>query len=135
MASVNSTEDTKYFTRKEVSKHTDSNDLWFIINNKVYDVTKFTSHPGGQEILLEQGGKDSTEAFEDIGHSSDARELLETFKIGDLVKEDIIDEDQKRIGELPDAYDSSSGSWRSWLIPIALGVLATLVYRYFLKAH
>lgn len=137
MASGNLTEDAKLYTRKEVSKHTESNDLWFIINNKVYDVTNFLSHPGGSEILLEQGGKDCTEAFEDIGHSSDARELMETYKIGELVPEDKIDEGQKRMGDLPDAYDSSScsGSWRSWLIPVALGVLATLVYRYFLKAH
>lgn len=43
-------------------------------------------HPGGEEVLLEQGGQDCTEAFEDIGHSSDARELMEIFKIGELVE-------------------------------------------------
>lgn len=43
-------------------------------------------HPGGKEVLLEQGGQDCTEAFEDIGHSSDARELMEVFKIGELVE-------------------------------------------------
>ncbi|EFN82916.1 Cytochrome b5 [Harpegnathos saltator] len=31
--------------------------------------------------------------------------------------------------------DNNSSSWRSWLIPIALGVLATLVYRYFISTH
>lgn len=29
-------------------------------------------------------GKDATESFEDIGHSDEARELLEQFYIGDL---------------------------------------------------
>lgn len=29
-------------------------------------------------------GKDATEVFEDIGHSDEARELLEKFYIGDL---------------------------------------------------
>ncbi|XP_068968759.1 cytochrome b5-like isoform X1 [Bombus flavifrons] len=138
MASENSTVDTaytKFYTREEVAKHNDSKDLWFIIHNKVYNVTQFISHPGGEEVLLEQGGQDCTEAFEDIGHSSDARELMEIFKIGELVEE----ERTKGSNDVTDVSDvdnsSCSGSWRSWLIPIALGVLATLVYRYFIKAH
>lgn len=43
-------------------------------------------HPGGEEVLLEQSGCDATEAFEDIGHSSDARELMEPLKIGEIVE-------------------------------------------------
>lgn len=30
-------------------------------------------HPGGEEVLIEQAGREATEAFEDVGHSSDAR--------------------------------------------------------------
>lgn len=41
-------------------------------------------HPGGEEVLLEQAGKDGTEAFEDIGHSSDAREMMKKYKVGEL---------------------------------------------------
>ena len=38
------------------------------IKFQVYDVTDFLSdHPGGEEILLESAGADSTEAFEDVG--------------------------------------------------------------------
>lgn len=29
-------------------------------------------------------GKDATEAFEDVGHSSDARQLMAEYKIGEL---------------------------------------------------
>ena len=39
-------------------------------------------HPGGEEILIENAGLDSTENFEDVGHSSDAREMLEEYYIG-----------------------------------------------------
>ena len=39
-------------------------------------------HPGGEEILIENAGVDSTENFEDVGHSSDAREMLEEYYIG-----------------------------------------------------
>jgi cytochrome b involved in lipid metabolism len=35
---------------------------------------------------LEQAGKDGTEAFEDVGHSTDARELMKKYKIGELVE-------------------------------------------------
>lgn len=43
-------------------------------------------HPGGEEVLLEQAGKDATEQFEDVGHSSDAREMMNKYKIGELAE-------------------------------------------------
>lgn len=43
-------------------------------------------HPGGEEVLLEQAGKEATEAFEDVGHSSDARDLMKKYKIGELIE-------------------------------------------------
>lgn len=43
-------------------------------------------HPGGEEVLLEQAGKEATEAFEDVGHSTDAREMMKKFKVGELVE-------------------------------------------------
>ena len=56
---------------------------------KVYDVTPFLDeHPGGEEILLENAGIDSSENFEDVGHSSDAREMLEEYYIGELHEDD-----------------------------------------------
>jgi hypothetical protein len=41
-------------------------------------------HPGGEEVLLDVGGQDSTEAFEDVGHSDEAREILEGLLVGNL---------------------------------------------------
>ena len=35
-------------------------------------------------MLLEQGGGFSTESFEDVGHSTDARELMKKYLIGEL---------------------------------------------------
>lgn len=46
----------------------------------------FSQHPGGEEVLLEQAGKDATEEFEDVGHSSDAREIMQKYKIGELIE-------------------------------------------------
>jgi hypothetical protein len=39
---------------------------------------------GGEEVLLDVGGQDATEAFEDVGHSDEAREILDGLLIGDL---------------------------------------------------
>ncbi|XP_034247486.1 cytochrome b5 isoform X1 [Thrips palmi] len=94
-------------------------------------VVKEGGHPGGEEVLLEQAGKDATEPFEDVGHSSDARELMAKYKIGELVESE-----RKKIKE-PVAKDWSTdnntedtSSWKSWLIPVTLGILATIVYRF-----
>ncbi|KAJ9056648.1 Cytochrome b5, variant 2 [Entomophthora muscae] len=74
---------SKIFSFDEVSSHKTSDSLWMIIEGSVYDITKFISdHPGGEEVLLELGGLDGTEAFEDIGHSDGAREMLKEYLIG-----------------------------------------------------
>lgn len=35
-------------------------------------------------MLLDVGGQDATEAFEDVGHSDEAREILEGLLVGKL---------------------------------------------------
>jgi cytochrome b involved in lipid metabolism len=34
--------------------------------------------------LLEEGAKDATDAFEDVGHSPDARDMLVKYYIGEV---------------------------------------------------
>lgn len=69
----------------EVKKHNNSESTWMVIHNDVYDVTTFLNeHPGGPDSLLEFAGLDGTTAFEDVGHSSDAREMMRKYKIGTL---------------------------------------------------
>ncbi|KAF2205769.1 NADH-cytochrome b-5 reductase [Delitschia confertaspora ATCC 74209] len=73
------------YSLEEVKKHTKKDDIWIVVHNKVYDITKYLEdHPGGIPILLEVGGADATEAFEEIGHSDEAREALNAFYIGDV---------------------------------------------------
>eukprot|EP00924_Labyrinthula_sp_SR-Ha-C_P002308 maker-scaffold_16-snap-gene-0.41-mRNA-1 protein AED:0.02 eAED:0.02 QI:82/1/1/1/1/1/3/45/532 len=55
---------SKDFSRAEVAKHNKDDDCWVIIDNKVYDVTRFAPlHPGGERLLKEYGGQDVTEDF------------------------------------------------------------------------
>ncbi len=39
---------------------------------------------GGEEVILDVAGQDATEAFEDVGHSDEAREILEGLLVGTL---------------------------------------------------
>lgn len=69
----------------QLSEHNKASDCWMAIEGKVYNVTDFVDeHPGGDEIILADAGKDGTEGFNDVGHSEDARKLLEPMYVGDL---------------------------------------------------
>lgn len=51
----------------------------------MYNVTEYVrDHPGGPDVLLDTAGTDATEAYDDVGHSEDADELLSTFLVGTL---------------------------------------------------
>lgn len=82
--------DPSTLTLDSVSEHSSQDDCWMVINNKVYDVTKFVnSHPGGK-VILDGCGKDATTLFNTrpmgskTPHSSKANKLLEKYFIGDL---------------------------------------------------
>ncbi|KAG7473565.1 hypothetical protein MATL_G00097240 [Megalops atlanticus] len=122
----------KYYTLEEIKHHNMSKDTWLIIHDKVYDITSFLEeHPGGEEVLLEQAGADATESFEDVGHSTDAREMLQQYFVGELHMDDRKKESAK------DIYITSgeSSSWTIWLIPALAAVVVGLMYRYYLLEH
>jgi acyl-lipid (8-3)-desaturase len=79
------------YTRAEVAKHVDEEDLWLIIKNrgsdrhKVYDVSSYVpSHPGG-DTIFRRAGKDSTEGFMGPQHPITTSDLLEEYCIGELI--------------------------------------------------
>jgi len=125
-------EQLKKYSLKEVAEHKDKTSTWLIIHDKIYDVTKFLEeHPGGEEVLLEQAGKDGTEHFEDVGHSTDARTMMKEYLVGELNDEDksnSADQGPKKWTE--DTNDNTS-SWKTWLVPMAIALTASLIFRYF----
>ena len=81
-------EDKRIITLDEVKLHNKEGDCWLIIEKKVYDVSPYMSkHPGGSDILLENtDGKDATEDYENADHTKRAREMLNTYYIGELAE-------------------------------------------------
>ncbi|RWR99958.1 cytochrome B5-like protein [Dinothrombium tinctorium] len=115
--------------REEVVKNGDKNAIYITIHNRVYDVSNFLEeHPGGGDVLLEYAGKDATEAFEDVGHSDDAHEMLKQYLIGEL-------EDSEKSSNVKNQTNGTDGgvAWCEWVIlPIGVVLVATLIYRAYL---
>ncbi|KAH9586230.1 Cytochrome b5-like heme/steroid binding domain [Trypanosoma melophagium] len=81
---------SKVFSLTEVARHNKEEDLWLIINKKVYDVTKFVdAHPGGVDTLTATAGRDGTDDFNSVGHSDSAKEELNKYYIGELDPNDV----------------------------------------------
>ncbi|XP_029903975.1 cytochrome b5 type B [Myripristis murdjan] len=122
----------KYYTLEEIRAHNVCKDTWLIIHDKVYDITSFLEeHPGGEEVLLEQAGADATESFEDVGHSTDAREMLQQYFIGELHMDDRIKAPTKETTTTP----GESSSWTVWLVPAVIAAVVGIMYRYYMLEH
>ncbi|KFB46995.1 AGAP002113-PA-like protein [Anopheles sinensis] len=77
----------KQYSIADVASHNKPNDVWMIIHDKVYDVTKFLQeHPGGEEVLIEVAGKEASSEFDDVGHSTDAKESMKQFLVGEIIE-------------------------------------------------
>lgn len=73
------------YTESEVAEHASEEDLWLIIDGKVYDFTQyFLLHPGGESILR-NAGRDSTEGFKGPQHPARVWDMVSTlFSAGRL---------------------------------------------------
>ncbi|XP_030623031.1 cytochrome b5 isoform X2 [Chanos chanos] len=112
-------EGVKYYRLSEVEERNTFKSTWIIIDYKIYDVTKFLEeHPGGEEVLREQAGGDATESFEDVGHSTDAREMARSMIVGELHPESLVT-----------TIPETTSWWTNWLIPALAAAIITLMYR------
>ena len=73
------------YTIEEISKHNTLDDAWVVIDNNVYNITRFVSaHPGGK-IIFKYIGTDATIAFHNFRHSPKAKKLLKNSKLIDYL--------------------------------------------------
>ncbi|GKZ19548.1 hypothetical protein AbraIFM66951_011263 [Aspergillus brasiliensis] len=130
--------DAKEFTFQEVSAHNTKKDLYMVIHDKVYDCTSFVDeHPGGEEVLLDVGGQDGTEAFEDVGHSDEAREILDGLLVGKLkrVPGDPAPRSQHQSSSGPSASSDNAGMGVGlYGIVLVGGLIAYFAYQYLQNA-
>ena len=120
----------KTLTLAEVATHDREEDCYLIIGNertggaKVYDVTKYLDeHPGGDAVLLELAGKYADDMFEDIGHSTNARQQLKEFLVGTL------DATEEELAAL--RAPAHTGNGDSFLLVAVAGALLAAVGGYF----
>ncbi|KAF7118972.1 hypothetical protein CNMCM5793_008612 [Aspergillus hiratsukae] len=120
------------YTLKEVALHNRKDDNWIVIHGQVYDVTKYQQdHPGGADVLIEVAGSDATEAFEDIGHSEDSREILQEFLTGSLQGgKEYVAPKKVRVVAQSSVESPSSPARYTGAVTSLLGAVASLVYLY-----
>ena len=74
------------YTAEEVKKHDKEDDLWLIIDGKVYDFTEyFIQHPGA-DAILNNAGADSTVGFHGPQHGDNVKRMISDYYIGELAK-------------------------------------------------
>ncbi|GAA5979633.1 hypothetical protein JCM10908_002991 [Rhodotorula pacifica] len=105
--------------------------ILMLIHGKVYAISKFLDeHPGGDEVLFGEVGRDATEAFEDVGHSDEAREILEKYYVGEGPESTAKGAaPAKSAREAAGTAKGSSGGF-GYLVPLA-GLAAYFAYRYY----
>jgi len=52
--------DKRQYTWNEIRRHSNKKDRWIVIDKRVYDVTRWTKHPGGQMLLNHYAGQDAS---------------------------------------------------------------------------
>ncbi|KAJ5207213.1 Cytochrome b5 [Penicillium cf. griseofulvum] len=74
------------FTPAEVAAHKTADEgLYIIIDNNVFDVTKFVDeHPGGAKILKRVAGKDASKQFWKYHNESVLKKYSPKLKIGEV---------------------------------------------------
>ncbi|KAG1815708.1 cytochrome b5-like heme/steroid binding domain-containing protein [Suillus subaureus] len=113
----------KVVTYEELKAHSTKDSLYVLIHGEVYDVTKFIDeHPGGDDVILAEAGKDATQAFEDVGHSDEARDLLPPLLVGAFEKDGALKiSDTKTPGSGASVSDAvEQGSSLMYFIPLTL---------------
>ncbi|KAJ7284325.1 hypothetical protein O6H91_04G116600 [Diphasiastrum complanatum] len=128
-------------THAEIFNHSKAKDIWLLIHGKVYDVSKFSEdHPGGEEVLISAAGKDATDDFEDVGHSSSAKAMMEEYYIGDAdPKSSVAHKSSHRVVTVTPPRNDESPRVLIWIftyiVPLAIFGVAIAVKSYLDKVQ
>ena len=66
----------------EIIKHNIKNDLWIIINKKVYNITSFVKkHPGDEKMFIRYTGEDLDQYFKMFKREHNTKEIKLQMKL------------------------------------------------------
>jgi len=104
------------YTAADVATHATASNCWTIANNKVYNLSSYTSHPGGAAAISGICGIDSTAAFNaKHGSSATAIAALASFYLGDLTTTPVVDTTKPSTPQGLAATVTTSSVALSWL--------------------
>jgi alkylation response protein AidB-like acyl-CoA dehydrogenase len=73
------------FTKDDVASHNKTDNLWIIVDDDVYDLTKFQDdHPGGKKILQRVAGKDASKQFWKYHNAGILKKYKSQLQVGSL---------------------------------------------------
>ncbi|GAP90695.1 putative acyl- dehydrogenase [Rosellinia necatrix] len=76
---------SKTFSKADVASHNKGDSLWIVVDDDVYDLTKFQDdHPGGKKILTRVAGKDASKQFWKYHNEGILKKYKPTLQIGSL---------------------------------------------------
>ncbi|OBT93557.1 hypothetical protein VE01_08366 [Pseudogymnoascus verrucosus] len=76
---------SKTFTTADVAAHNSPSDLFIIVDEDVYDLTKFQDdHPGGKKILTRVAGKDASKQFWKYHNAGILKKYKAKLQVGSL---------------------------------------------------
>jgi alkylation response protein AidB-like acyl-CoA dehydrogenase len=73
------------YSKDDVSSHSKPDSLWIVVDEDVYDLTKFQDeHPGGKKILQRVAGKDASKQFWKYHNEGILKKYKKQLQIGSL---------------------------------------------------
>ncbi|KAK8195866.1 hypothetical protein M8818_007017 [Zalaria obscura] len=73
------------FSKTDVSSHNKPDSLWIIVDDDVYDLSKFQDeHPGGKKILQRVAGKDASKQFWKYHNEGILKKYQKQLQVGSL---------------------------------------------------
>ncbi|XP_070569632.1 acyl-CoA 6-desaturase-like [Ptychodera flava] len=124
----------KIYTWDEVKKHTDREDKWLVINDEVFDITRWSrKHPGGSKVISHYAGQDATDAFTAF-HREHTRDMVKKYmkpiRIGRMapgeVKQKEIDKDFRDLQKVAEKMDLFTPSLFFFHLHLVIAVLFDL---------
>lgn len=89
MSSSKHIEELPVIRKSDLENHNKDGGMWIVIKGKVYDIQEFRlSAPCGTDILQYYAGQDATQIWEMSNHSKKARQLMQSYFVGNFMDPD-----------------------------------------------